>query len=102
MLNEAGSLSREQSKELAASYGFHPVVYMLPPWPEIYVHDTERDHSFEHAVRVYGKLSDWYRELGYLLSEVPFAPVDTRANHVLGTLAEAAKMKLPESTGMSA
>jgi predicted ATPase len=70
------------SAQLAA-LRFHKTVFVLPPWPEIYRTDAERDQSFAHAERVHGEVVRWYRRCGYAINEVPRAPVEARAEHVL-------------------
>lgn len=66
---------------------FHELVFILPPWKEIYVTDSERDHSFEHALRVHAEVVELYAALGYEPSEVPRGTPVQRAEHVLRSLA---------------
>ena len=76
-------------RALAGDYPYHPVVFVLPPWEEIYVTDTERDHSFIHAVRVYESIVTWYQSCGYQVDPVPKLTVAGRCDHVLSKLAAA-------------
>jgi predicted ATPase len=69
-------------EQALAAYPFARPVFLLPPWPEIYRVDSERDQTFEDAVKVYEKIVDWYSHCGYPLHEVPCMPVEERANHV--------------------
>jgi predicted ATPase len=73
---------------LAAKYPYHAVVFVLPPWEEIYLTDDERDHSFAHAVRVGESLVTWYQLCGYDVALVPKLPVDARCDYVLSALPE--------------
>lgn len=73
-------------KDLLASYPMHSTVFVLPPWPEIYSTDRERDQTFEESVRVYDGLKSWYAACGYRLNEVPRTSALERAAHVLQTL----------------
>lgn len=75
---------------LATDLVFHEQVFVLPPWKEIYVSDTERDHSFEHAIWVHKEVMNLYSTLGYRILEVPSYPVADRAKFVLQTLTSAA------------
>ncbi len=67
-------------------YRYAPEVFVLPPWPEIYVQDDERPKPFEEACREYEALVAGYRAAGYRLVEVPKAGVAERADFVLARL----------------
>lgn len=67
----------------ATLYRYNPTVFMLPPWPEIYVQDAERLHGFDDALREYNALCQVYPQCGYTLVEVPKVSVDERAAFVL-------------------
>ena len=86
MVADAAPERRAELVALATDYPYHPVVFVLPPWEEIYVHDDERDHAFTHAVRVYESLVAWYRLCGYRVASVPKLPVAERCNYVLSAL----------------
>lgn len=61
-------------------------VFLAPPWPEIYVRDDERRHSFADAVAEYERLLACYSEAGYLTHVLPKASVAERADFVIRTL----------------
>lgn len=61
-------------------------VFILPPWPDIYVNDSERPQSFEEAEALHHAIRATYRSLGYDLVEVPKLPVETRCDFVLANL----------------
>jgi len=46
-------------------------VFILPPWKDIYVNDSERWQSFEEASSIYMAIRDTYTAYGYELIEVP-------------------------------
>jgi len=48
----------------ARSYRYE-VIFMLPPWEEIYVNDNERREDFQKAERIYGLLCGVYKDYGY-------------------------------------
>ena len=83
MVNEAQSMSAGELAAQLANFHFHPQVFILPPWREIYTTDSEREHTFEHAERVHGALTAWYAALGYAVHTVPCASLAVRALHVL-------------------
>ena len=66
-----------------SKYSYFSTVFVLPPWRAIYVTDTERDHTFEHAEWVDRITRAWYEHCGYTVVEVPQGPVDDRCEFVL-------------------
>ena len=62
------------------------VVFVLPPWKEIFINDAERDQTFAEAVIVFERVTQWYRGLGYTIREVPRASLTERADFVLHAL----------------
>ncbi len=73
----------------ALLYRYNPVVFVAPPWREIYVTDAERREGWEHAQRVYASLRDCYGELGYRIVELPKADVAERLAFVMDVIAHA-------------
>jgi predicted ATPase len=71
--------------DFASAYG--PMMFLAPPWPEIYVSDAERKHGFAEAEGEYCRLAAAYAELGYEVVILPKVPVVERAAFVLGRLA---------------
>jgi predicted ATPase len=74
--------------EAIARYRYGEPVFIFPPWQEIYRHDEERRHTFDHAERVFDVCGAAYRACGYTLVEVPRLPVEARADFILQRLAE--------------
>lgn len=72
--------------EYGQAHRYHRMVFLTPPWPEIYVTDPERQHGYEQAVAEYGRLGRDYGRLGYETIEVPRRPVQERADFVLARL----------------
>ena len=71
--------------DFASAYG--PVMFLAPPWPEIYVADAERRHGFAEAEAEYHRLAAAYARLGYEAAILPKAPVADRVAFVLARLA---------------
>jgi predicted ATPase len=88
MLHEARPMPGSELSALLADFVFHPVVFILPPWPEIYTRDSERDHSLGHCMAVHARLVSWYTRCGYQLREVAREAPALRARHVLQALGE--------------
>ena len=73
---------------LRRSHRYHRRVFLAPPWPEIYVTDTERRHGFDAALTEYQRLLQTYPSLGYEVFILPKIGVQERADFVLSTLEE--------------
>ena len=72
---------------LRTTHRYHRRVFLTPPWPEIYVTDRERRHSFEAALDGYLRSIDVYPSLGYEVSILPKVAVAERADFILDRLA---------------
>lgn len=83
-LTETGHFQRA-----AMLYRYNPVVFLAPPWREIFVTDAERREGWEHAQRVCASLRDGYAELGYRIVELPKADVAERLAFVKDVIAHA-------------
>jgi predicted ATPase len=76
-------LDETQFIELACrQYRYAPLVFLAPPWQEIYMHDAERKQDFTEAERTFEQLRNVYRECGYDVLEIPRAPAPARAQFV--------------------
>ncbi len=65
---------------------YHHRVFLTPPWPEIYVTDSERRHGFKDAVAEYLRLLQVYPSLGYEVFILPKVNVADRTDLLLKTL----------------
>jgi len=81
-VQEIETWSKLELDRMLIAYPLADPVFILPPWPAIYTVDTERDQTWEDAVKVYDKIVDWYSHCGYRLHEVPRLPVEERAKYV--------------------
>ena len=66
---------------------FYPLVFIVPPWPEIYCQDDERKHGLLEAIAEYERLTAFYPQYGYQLVEVPKVSVEERVDFILFKLA---------------
>lgn len=66
----------------------HPydLVFLLPPWKEIYVSDNERYESYDQAVSIHDHLEESYRRSGYDPIEVPKGTIKERFAFILDHL----------------
>lgn len=65
---------------------YHRRVFMVPPWPGIFVQDGARRHGLDAAVQEYERLCRAYPALGYAVSDVPRDSVQARADFILSAL----------------
>jgi len=73
---------------LGQCYRYHRRVFMVPPWPEIYLIDPERRHGFDAALAEYSRLLEAYPSIGYETVVLPKAGVSERADLVVDALKE--------------
>jgi predicted ATPase len=97
MLFNLGAISQPELDARLARLTFHPVVFVLPPWPDIFTRDEERDHSLAHCVRVHDEVIRWYTRCGYTVREVPVGDPKQRADHVLQVLGSSGAQALPNT-----
>lgn len=64
----------------------YDLVFLLPPWEEIYEQDNERYESFAEAEKIYHYLVQGYRKYGYHVKEVPVGTVSRRLDYILSHL----------------
>lgn len=64
-------------------YRYNPVVFIFPPWPEIYCHDTERKQDFDEAIKTWKAVMDGFKTCGYKPIEVPKMSVEERVQFIL-------------------
>jgi len=70
-------------RRAAELYRYNRLVFLSPPWPEIYANDDLRKQDADEAMRSSELAGEVYAEFGYDVVEVPRAPVADRAAFVL-------------------
>lgn len=73
-------------EDACRQYRYAPVVFLAPPWREIYQTDGERKQDFAEAERTFDVLNQVYLECGYFIIELPKVPPVTRAQFILQEL----------------
>ena len=76
----------EEFEKITRAHPYDNLVFIMPPWEDIYVTDAERYESFNQAQLIHNKLVNYYKELGYYLIFVPFGPVDKRVDYILKSI----------------
>ena len=62
---------------------YEKMVFILPPWKEIYETDGERKQNWEEAQLTFDCLKKTYDRLGYTLVEVPRTTIEQRCAFVI-------------------
>jgi predicted ATPase len=64
-------------------FRYASLVFLAPPWKEIYTTDSERKQNFAEAVRTFEVVGEVYRECGYEVAELPKGTPRDRARFIL-------------------
>lgn len=64
----------------------YDLVFVLPPWEEIYCPDNERYETFEQAEEIFHYLKNTYENYGYSIVEVTTGTLEERATFILDTI----------------
>lgn len=83
MLDAENAVTRDEVARYIHDFPYNSVVFLLPPWKEIYGTDSERDQTFEEAVEVFEGMRRWYLQWGYETLEVPRSNIDERISFIL-------------------
>jgi predicted ATPase len=67
-------------------YRYASLVFLAPPWKQIYETDNERRQDFAEAERTFAQMVEVYQEYGYRVSELPKVPSVERARFILEQL----------------
>src|SRR4051812_35237756 len=65
---------------------YTPIVFLAPPWREIYVNDAERPQSYLESVALHPQIVRAYRECEFDIQVLPCVPVASRVHFVLTRL----------------
>jgi predicted ATPase len=67
-------------------YNYNNLVFITPPWEDIFVNDAERKEDFLNACEIHKVIIDTYLRLGYELVEIPKDSIEKRVNFILDKL----------------
>lgn len=65
---------------------YHRIVFLTPPWRELFAADAERRHSFEDACSEYERLLIAYPRFGHKTVVLPKLSIEARADFILSCL----------------
>ena len=78
-----GLVNQEPILDACRQYRYASVVFLAPPWKEIYETDNERKQVFAEAESTFEQMVQVYRECGYTISELPKTKPAARADFIL-------------------
>ena len=64
----------------------YTTIFVLPPWREIYISDSERYESYEQAVLIHKHLIETYMKYGYSITEIPKDTLENRVDFIMKQL----------------
>lgn len=80
------AVGRPAAHTLDGTDRYHRLVFLVPPWPEIYAATAERRHGLDAAVAEFDRLLAAYGDLGYQTLLLPKVDVAARADFLLHRL----------------
>lgn len=87
MLRQCDALSDDDRDMNLRLYPYNKVIFLFPPWKEIYQTDTERDQTFADSTRVFESVKSWYSRCGYAIRQVPIGTLEERVRFIEGSVA---------------
>jgi len=75
----------EKFDEACFNYQYDKI-FILPPWPDIYLQDNERYETFKEAEELFDYLIDGYQKYKYDLHEIPFGTLEERAQFIIDNI----------------
>lgn len=89
-------------KTACEEYRYNKMVFMAPPWKEIYATDSERKQTYAEAIATYEKMAEVYREYGYWPVELPKTSPLERAEFVLSHIRSGLSQSEPRASASDA
>lgn len=78
--------ANEELEKAALDYPYHPEVFLMPPWEEIYGKDEVRWEETDLMLDIDRALREMYASMGYKVREVPKAEPQERLEFILNHL----------------
>jgi len=92
-LKAAGLPVEDVYHKALEKYRYAPTIFLLPPWEEIYVQDSERWQTFAEAAFLADQIRTVYRQAGYHIIELPLGSIQERIAFIQDSLAALSGMK---------
>lgn len=81
-----GLIPDEKDIETVKTHPYFPLVFITPPWEEIYQLDKQRWEDYAHATQVHEALVSYYTSLGYEIVLLPKISIKERIELILSRL----------------
>jgi predicted ATPase len=79
-------LREREIQQACDEYRYNRIVFIAPPWEEIYAIDEERKQTFAEAMETHRMMSEAYAKCSYKLVELPLVSAVKRAEFVLSEI----------------
>src|ERR1700683_5477182 len=76
-------LQQDETQRACDGYRYNRLVFIVPPWKEIYTMDAERKQSFTEAIETHRVMEQSYRDCAYEVVDLPRVSAERRAKFVL-------------------
>ena len=73
-------------KEYGVKYQYQKIVFITPPWKDIYSTDKQRKESYDKMLGLHNELINSYEEYGYSISIVPKGSIKERVDFILDNI----------------
>lgn len=83
---QLNQLQSEYFEQAANIFRYHRLVFLVPPWEEIFINDAERKHDFKSAKKEFDELLIKYKNFGYETVIIPKISIEKRADFILEKL----------------
>lgn len=80
------NINEENLEKSATVFRYHPSVFILPPWPEIYGTDNERREDLNAMIEINNKLVEVYKDFGYSVIVLPKVSPEKRLELIFAEL----------------
>lgn len=65
---------------------YNQLVFLTPPWKEIYLKDEERKEDFDNALIIHRLIEQTYNQLGYQTINIPMIDVKQRVDFIIDNI----------------
>lgn len=83
---EYANTNYPKKMHLVCQQNLYDLVFILPPWKEIYTRDNERYESFEEASKIHQHIEKTYKSFQYKPILVPTGTIETRVQFILNNI----------------
>lgn len=85
-MKSGGLFIPQELKTNIEQFPYANIVFLTPPWQEIYKNDSARWEDFQKAEDIYFSLKEVYEDLGYNTRPLPLDTIEKRIEFVLNQI----------------